>query len=535
MLRRFTTNGRVIEYESPIRSDFSQSFTRPLIPSDWSRFSVYANRVQTITYKERVSQVEHTVLTHLATYRTSLFILPRVKRLSLRVDSSDCLLNTIVFLSPTVAAIFIHIDHEVSDQAIQTFFKTVEFYGSKNLQIFSFSHRRSGPFVMPLCATIESLVQHSRTLTSVTLVLSATNSIIFHHFASLPSLQFFKINASRHSMLDSSTITMNSETFSRFGFDCTPFPSLKTLELAARIGTCSALISAVSSCQLSQLRLQVLSVTNQSLTRCLQASSSHSTTLRSFIIEVLDKDKGDNMGSSAKNEFLFEYLFPCRSLQVLSIVYPYHLKLSGETLAQMANSWPDMLYLSLNPTPSTYFEEPSGFGSQISLTPSIPSPESYSVSISALIPMLRQCRNIRHLGLILDTSTFPKLPIDEAPCYSLKTLDPGYSKIGEDIGPIATFIQKLFPGASLGHDDAITPRRVFLGRQYTKLSERFAILSSTTQVLTSRNRWKSVDTLLKAVASIRTQDQEEIARLMGIISTLKQKFRDTDTMDDNLE
>src|SRR5262245_61885390 len=120
---------------------------------------MYCARVQTITYKEKMSHVEHSVLMHLALFRPTLHILPRLKKLSLRVDTSACLLDSMVLLSPSLSMLYLHIETDVSDQTVQTFFKTLEFYASKSLQLLSFSHRRTGSFVTPLCTTIQGLLQ----------------------------------------------------------------------------------------------------------------------------------------------------------------------------------------------------------------------------------------------------------------------------------------------------------------------------------------------------------------------------------------
>ena len=468
--------------------------------------------MQEITYKERVSQVHPSVFNTLAFYRQTLYILPRLRYLILRGHTSTSLINSVVFLSPTLSQIHLHIDAEVSDQAIQTFFKTMEFYGQNNLRTFSFSHGRSGPFVSPITNALLSFLQCARDLTKVTLTLSVVTRGVFTQLATMPHLAVLRVNASRHSIAEAEVVTLEKSNGA--------FPSLRELYLSSKAETCTNIIQAVVSPRLETIRLQISRYSVDTL----EAISKHSKTLRHLVIEVLDRVK--QLAQPCEREVWFhpDQLLSCRALRVLSLISPNVLHITPSLLETMAKAWQSIQFLSLNPRPSAPPDAPPGvgrFNPFVSGTTGamghVPSFPTNGVTLVSLEPLMRETA-IRHLGIIFDACappehgyTFKHDTADSSvlPGSTLRTFDPGYSPLPEDIGPISVAISNLFPNAILGYDEDLSGKRIYFSRHFNKLAER----------------WKQVDWIVKRMNEKQDQSKKVHEELMNEIKVLRAELR----------
>jgi len=467
--------------------------------------------VQELTYKERTSQVHPSVFNTLAFYRQTLYVLPRLRHLMLRGHTSTSLINSVVFLSPTLSQIHLHIEPEVSDQSIQTFFKTMEFYGQDNLRNFSFSHGRSGPFVSPITSALLSLLQCAQNLTKVTLTLSAVTTGVFTQLATMPHLVILRVNASRHSIAEAEVVTLEKRNGA--------FPSLRDLYLSNKAETCANIIQAVVS-PLETIRLQISCYSVETL----EAISKHSKSLRHLVVEVLDREKQPAPPYGREVWFHPDQLLSCRALRVLSIISPNALHITPSLLETMAKAWPSIQYLSLNPRPSAPPDAPptvfhfnpfvTGTTGGVGHVPSFP---TNGVTLVSLEPLMRETA-IRHLGIIFDACappsqgyTFKRDTADSRlpPGSTLRTLDPGYSPLPEDIGPISVTISNLFPNAILGHDEDLSGKRIYFSRYFNKLAER----------------WKQVHWIVKRMKEKQDQSKKLTDDLVNEITVLRAKLR----------
>ena len=468
--------------------------------------------MQEITYKQRVSQVQPSVFNSLAFYRQTLYILPRLRHLMLRGHTSTSLINSVIFLSPTLSQIHLHIDAEVSDQSVQTFFKTVEFYGQNSLRTFSFSHGRTGPFVSPITNALLSLLQSAQSLTKVTLTLSAVTTEVFTQLATVPHLAILRVNASRHSIAEADVVTLKKSNGE--------FPSLREVYLSNKAETCANIIQAVASPRLETIRLQISHYSVETL----EAISKHSKTLRHLVLEVLDREKQPAQPYGREIWFHPAQLLSCRALRVLSIISPNALHITPGLLETMAKTWRSIQYLSLNPRPSMPPDAPpamfnfnpfvTGTASGMSHVPSFP---TNGVTLVSLKPFLRETA-IRHLGLIFDacappaqgyTSKHDTPDSASPPGSTLHTLDPGYSPLPEDIGPVSLAISNLFPNAILGHDEDLSGKRIYFSRYFNKLAER----------------WKQVDWIVKRMKEKQDQLKKVQEDLVNEIRLLRAEMK----------
>jgi hypothetical protein len=426
----------------------------------------------------------------------------------LRGHTSTSLINSVVFLSPTLSQIHLHIDVEVSDQAIQTFFKTMEFYGQNNLRNFSFSHGRNGPFVSPITNALLSLLQSAQNLTKVTLTLSAVTTAVFTQLATMPHLVTLRVNASRHSIAEAEVVTVEQNNRA--------FPSLRELYLSNKAETCANIIRAVVS-PLETIRLQISCYSVETL----EAISKHANTLRHLVVEVLDREK-----QPYGREIWFhpDQLLSCHALRVLSIISPNVLHITPTLLETMAKAWQSIQYLSLNPRPSAPPEPPpavfhfnpfvTGTTDGVGHVPSFP---ANGVTLVSLEPLMRETA-IRHLGIIFDACappeqgyTFKRDTADSSlpPGFTLRTLDPGYSPLPEDIGPVSVAISNLFPNAILGHDEDLSGKRIYFSRYFNKLADR----------------WKQVNWVVKRMKEKQDQSKKVQEDLMNQITVLRAELR----------
>ena len=442
--------------------------------------------IQEITYKELVSQVHPSVFNALAFYRQTLHILPRLRHLMLRGHSSPSLINSLVFLSPTLSHIHLHINAEVSDCAVDTFFKTMEFYCQNNLRTFSFSHGRSGPFVPPITNALLSLLQCAQNLTRVTLTLSTVTTGVFTQLATMPHLVVLRVNASRHSIAEAEVVTLEKINGA--------FPSLRELYLSNKAKTCSNIIKAVVSPRLETISLQIRYYSVE----ILEAISKHSKTLRQLVLQVLDR----KITPTQLSEVWFQpdQLLSCRALRVLSIVSPNILYITPDLLETMATTWHEIQYLSLNPCPSALLDP-------------FPTPAN-GVTLASIEPFMHATA-IRHLGLIFDAHaplaqgyTFKRDTAGAAfpPGSTLCTLDPGCSPLPEDIGPVSVAISNLFPNAVLGHDEGLSGKRNYLYKEHAE-------------------RWKQVDWIVRRMKEKQEQSNKAQEDLTNEVKSLKAKLR----------
>lgn len=430
----------------------------------------------------------------------------------LRGHTSPSLINSVVFLSPNLSQIHLHIDAEVSDQAVQTFFKTMEFHGQINLRTLSFSHGRSGPFVSPITNALLSLLHGAQSLTKVTLTLSAVTTGVFTQLATMPRLVILRVNASRHSIAEAEVVTLEKNN--------TTFPSLRELYLSNKAETCANIINAVVSPRLEIIRLQISCYSVE----ILEAISKHSSTLRHLVVEVLDRERQPAQPYSREVWFHPDQLLSCRALRVLSIISPNVLHITPSLLETMAKTWRSIQYLSLNPRPSAppdpppavfnfnpFITSPTG---GVSHVPTFP---TNGVTLVSLEPFMRET-SIRHLGLIFDACappaqgySFKRDTADSAslPGCTLRTLDPGYSPLPEDIGPVSVTISSLFPDAVLGHDEDLSGKRIYFSRYFNKLAER----------------WKQVDWIVKRMKEKQDQSKKACEELVNEIKLLRAELR----------
>ena len=430
----------------------------------------------------------------------------------LRGHTSPSLINSVVFLSPTLSQIHLHIDAEVSDQAVQTFFKTTEFYGQNNLRTFSFSHGRSGPFVSPITNALLSLLRCAQNLTKVTLTLSAVTTGVFTELATMPHLMILRVNASRHSIAEAEVVALEINNGA--------FPSLRELYLSNKAETCGNILKAIVSTRLETIRLQISCYSVETL----EAISKHSKTLRYLVVEVLDRERECTQPYSRDVWFHPDQLLSCRALRVLSIISPNVLHITPGLLETMAMSWRAIQYLSLNPrpsappdpTPTVFNFNPfvTGPAGGVGHVPSFP---TNGITLASLEPFMRATA-IRHLGLIFDATvplaqgyTFKCDTADAAsfPGSTLRTLDPGYSPLPEDIGPVSVAISHLFPNAILGHDEDLSGKRIYFSRYFNKLAER----------------WKQVDWIVRRMKEKQDQSNKAQENLANEIKLLKAELR----------
>ena len=95
------------------------------------------------------------------------------------------------------------------------------------------------------------------------------------------------------------------------------------------------------------------------------------------------------------------------------------------------------------------------------------------------------------------------------PGSTLRTLDPGYSPLPEDIGPVSVAISHLFPNAILGHDEDLSGKRIYFSRYFNKLAER----------------WKQVDWIVRRMKEKQDQSNKAQENLANEIKLLKAELR----------
>src|SRR5258706_866505 len=191
----------------------------------------------------------------------------------------------------------------------------------------------------------------------------------------------------------------------------------------------------------------------------------------------------------------------------------------------MAETWRSIQSLSLNPRQSSPPDPPpavfnfnpfiSGPTGGVAHAPSFP---TNGVTLVSLEPLMRGTA-IRHLGIIFDACAPPppqgytfKHDTTDSPLPSvstLRTLDPGYSPLPEDIGPVSMAISNLFPNAILGHDEDLSGKRIYFSRYFNKLAER----------------WKQVDWIVKRMKEKQEQSKKVQEDLVNEINVLRGELR----------
>ena len=329
----------------------------------------------------------------------------------------------------------------------------------------------------------------------------------------MPHLVILGVNASLHSIAEAEIVTLEKNTRA--------FPSLRELYLSNKAETCANIIKAVVSPNLEAISLQISCYSVETL----EAICKHPKTLRYLVVEVLDSERQLAQPYGHEGWFHTDQLLSCHALRGLSIISPNALYITPSLLETMAKAWRSIQYLSLNPRPSAEPDPPPGlppgvfdpnpfFTSLAGGEVHVPSLPTNGITLASLEPFMRET-SIRHLGLIFDVCAPPpqgysckRDTADPAslPGSSLATLDPRYSPLPEDIGPVSMAISNMFPDAVLGHDEGLTGKCIL--SWYFNLAER----------------WKQVDWIVRQTKERQDQSrktQEELANEIKMLRVLK--------------
>lgn len=217
-----------------------------------------------------------------------------------------------------------------------------------------------------------------------------------------------------------------------------PFPALESLNLEAAgpVRTITKLFKLLRGAKLLGLGLHFAARwdTLDHITELLQAVGMHCDHLSLRTIRFC-------YSSSGEPSLPFSALTPLLQFSRLEMVMVTHHKretptiISEEQMLQIASSWPNLRFLSVTPCTASRYP--------LSASP---------ISLLAILPLVRQCRNLCYLALPIDASNpAATRTIRESPevfeglrNYSVRILEIGDSPI-LDKELVASFLSEVFP------------------------------------------------------------------------------------------
>ncbi|GBE83562.1 hypothetical protein SCP_0506170 [Sparassis crispa] len=448
------------------------SFTRTILPTDWSRFEYYASRIRVLTFTRwgrcRVpfspttgskSKLSADVYASLSSHGFPHPLLPNLSDLdwSEEIVGQENFRFCSTFLGPKLKFLSFVTNGPDPDSVFVSALSHLQQLSSPLHTLHLYFRQPSHSFSILLAVLRDFRALHTLSYKSSTSISFDLISLL----SSMPQLQDLQLQFD--GIVDSASA------------DPPPicmFPALKKLSLRTRtISTCAAIVAALQLDAIEGLNVQV----SRAPSACgfLQMLSNHFSqhSLRQLIVYSLCPELEEEITDGVITSDCLQSLCAFRNLEYLTIATECHLDLNDTTLLDMASAWPRLMELDLVlSTDDTRWEQLA------------------FVSLDGVIELVKQ-------GLLLDSLGVPmRMPIVDG----FSELRPGggytYSQLatltfgGRCVAPpvqAAAFLSDVFP--NLRHVSGY---------------HRFS------------NPWHTIQDLLPSFSSIRMQERRSFALLL---------------------
>ncbi|CAE6466938.1 unnamed protein product [Rhizoctonia solani] len=474
-------------------SMLSYCFARPIMPSDWSRFTeIYAPLIHEIHYTPAWSTVfrklSSSVFDDLARSRLQLHILPNLTSLQWYPNSTAELRQCEIFLSPSLRCLDVSIP-SAEEMYVEAFFAMTKFR-APNLRVFQFECQFRAVAVehwlcdlLDTCKSIRGLGLSHYFLT--TNVLASASK--------LPELEEILLwsRSPVGEIEDVMTLDMHQ-------LQLGSFPKLREFSLDASLAQMRIFVTtpAFNPKTLTYLHITSLEIERPSdVQNFLEVLVDVCHPLETLVLSMLVKW----VEITPPPRITMEHIRPILKFKHLldfDVTYNYPFYVTDADLEHIARSWPNLRTLMLSEYP--YF-----CSDDIELP-----------TLGSLIPFAEHCPNLVNLGLFVNASlSFPLPSTVIKPFEKLQLLNFGQSYIQEnDIVGVAALVSRLC-------DPSV---QIKMGHALSAYSFSPCLASSTDEtpdadIATRNGRW---DRVFSAVTVLQQARQIEVDRIRQLEARL---------------
>ncbi|QRV72438.1 hypothetical protein RhiJN_00452 [Ceratobasidium sp. AG-Ba] len=466
-------------------SILSYCFTRPIMPSDWTRFTeIYAPLIQEIHYCPSWSlskQLSLSTFDDIARSRLQLHILPNLLSLRWHPLGTQDLRDIEIFMSPSVKSLDVAIP-TVDEVYVEAFFAMAQ-VRTPNVRVFQFECAfRVSVIERWLCNLLESF----RSLRELGLSHYYLTTNVVASASRLPELQEVLL-WSRPPVGDVEDVMgLNMRQL-----ETGAFPKLKAFSLDASLAQMQIFASKqfFNPTVLTYLHITSLEIERPSdLHDFLETLAEACPPLETLVLSMLVKWVELTTPPRITLDHI-RPLFNFKSLLDFDVTYNYPFAITDADLECIARSWPKLRTLMLSEYP--YFRS-----DDIDLP-----------TLGSLLPFAEHCPDLINLGLFLNVSLpFPTPSAIKQPFRKLEVLNFGQSYIQDaDVIRVAAFISRLCdPSVQIKMGHAVS---VY---SFSPCLAVNAEDTPDTEIATRNDRWEKV---VNAVGVLQQARQLELDRI----------------------
>ncbi|CAE6523650.1 unnamed protein product [Rhizoctonia solani] len=481
-------------------SMLSYCFTRPIMPSDWTRFTeIYAPLIHEIQYTPAWSTVSRklstSVFDDLARSRLQLHILPNLTSLQWYPNSTQDLRQCEIFMSPSLRSLDVSIP-AAEEVYAEAFFAMTKFR-APNLRVFQFECQFRATIVEHwLCDLLETC----KSLRGLGLSHYFLTTNVLVSASKLPDLEEILLWSRSPVGEIEDVMSLDMHQLQRGSF-----PKLREFSLDASLSQMRTFFSmpAFNPETLTYLHVTSLEIERPNdIQNFLEVLVDVCRPLETLVLSMLVKW----VEITPPPRITMEHIRPVLNFKRLldfDVTYNYPFYVTDADLTLIARSWPNLRTLMLSEYP--YF-----CSDEIELP-----------SLGSLVPFAEHCPNLVNLGLFVNASLPVSLPSTAIkPFQKLQLLNFGQSYIQEnDVVGVASLISRLC-------DPSV---QIKMGHAVSAYSFSPCLSSSTEEtpdadIATRNERWEKVVSAVAVLQQARYIEADRIKQLETRLAELEAKL-----------
>ncbi|KIM74521.1 hypothetical protein PILCRDRAFT_14411 [Piloderma croceum F 1598] len=456
------------------------TFKRPLTPSDWVRFQLYAKRMEHLSFNQlptifSIFSIEELSPSVFPAIKSSLDLghfnrplLQNLSELSFRQYSGGVSLRDVwVFLGPRLKTL--HLSSFSCFEDLETFAIALK----ARCPAVEHLYISSGDLSMRTKSCMSDLICSLSSLRTLSCEGVTSDSHTLKYLSSLPFLRSLNVRLpgrlAQEGFLNSSSIML-------------PFLAVRHLDVSvASITNAGELLQVTSR----SFYLKSLLVTFDRIVPTPEQLHAFFTimqrtnvcdTLTTFALQ--DHVEINRVSSHSLDTHTLSPLLQCRNLEHVSINISYgHAAIDNSLLKEITLAWPCLRYISLHPYQKARLSHSKA-------------------NLQGLSYLAQHCHSLQSVSLQFDVSLpATAMYLDKGiRCESLTQLFVSHSYVSDPLA-VATFLANVFPNLKLNHSYLIRTR---MGPRTVWNSEVLHNYQKNQEYIEMVARWKDVDQMIEA-------------------------------------
>ncbi|KAF9465369.1 hypothetical protein BDZ94DRAFT_1320423 [Collybia nuda] len=366
-----------LEREALDESVGSLALRRAVIPTDWERFLVHAQRVQKFTARRLPrSRLNYDEYQALDTAAKPEVLLPNLRKLTWLERRDQFFPFIRLFLGPNLQELVLGIDGSPLIRLPLLSTLPSRFPMLTHLELEGTPRPSIAPLNASHIRTVSTALCGWSHLQSLSIGWITAKALV--HIATLPALQ--KLMLRNNSLRLPSGFPFSGEALA--------FPSLQDLCINCKYLTfCTPLIQSMSNQQLKSISIRTGEISCSSARKFFIALEEHCAhdTLRELMVSPICSWEGENSDPILLEDIKPLFAFPY--LTKVKLASPTPLGLRDQDMEVLASAWRHLHTLSLDNSPRP------------GRTPIL--------TLQALIPLARYCKNLASLTILIDARILP--------------------------------------------------------------------------------------------------------------------------------